>query len=165
MPALVPVARSRKYVTLEPLPADHHDGLVAAASDSEPLDPRHTAVPRPAEMRAKVERRLAASRALLPQSVLPALTIQDRGRTVRVQDPHSGKPGAIIGKSTSINAGASSPGVDIFIPRKGAKRHGVRRAQTRTAAGSQRDTVVFSMLPAKRPQASTGLDCRLARYP
>ncbi|MEO8543919.1 MAG: LytTR family DNA-binding domain-containing protein [Betaproteobacteria bacterium] len=32
----------------------------------------------------KVERRLAASRALLPQSVAPALTIQDRGRTERV---------------------------------------------------------------------------------
>ena len=154
MTALVPVARSRKYVTLEPLPADHHDGLVAAASDSEPLDPRHTAVPRPAEMRAKVERRLALQESdMMPPSI------------VRVQDPHSGKPGAIIGKSTSINAGASSPDVDIFIPRKGAKRHGVRRAQTRTAAGSQRDTVVFSMLPAKRPQASTGLDCRLARYP
>jgi len=32
----------------------------------------------------KVERRLAASRALLPETAAPALTIQDRGRTERV---------------------------------------------------------------------------------
>lgn len=99
MTAIAPVTLRGKYVTLEPLSMDHHDGLVAAASDGELWNLWYTAVPRPEGMRAEIERRLAA---------------QDAGAelsfTTRRNDPETGEPGQIIGL-TSYYA------IDLSVPR------------------------------------------------
>lgn len=88
-----------KYVTLEPLHLDHHDGLVAAAADGELWNLWYTTVPRPEGMRGDIERRLAA---------------QDAGTelsfTTRRNDPLTGEPGEVIGL-TSYYA------IDLAVPR------------------------------------------------
>lgn len=99
MTAITPVTLRGKYVTLEPLSLDHHDGLVAAASDGELWDLWYTTVPRPEAMRAEIVRRLAA---------------QDSGSelsfTARRNHPETGDPGEIIGL-TSYYA------IDLSVPR------------------------------------------------
>lgn len=88
-----------KYVTLEPLHLDHHDGLVAAAADGELWNLWYTTVPRPEGMRGDIGRRLAA---------------QDAGTelsfTTRRNDPLTGEPGEVIGL-TSYYA------IDLAVPR------------------------------------------------
>ena len=58
MARLNPVTLRGKYVTLEPLSENHHDGLVDAACDGELWNLWYTAVPRPEEMRSEIQRRL-----------------------------------------------------------------------------------------------------------
>lgn len=99
MSALVPVTLHGKYVTLEPLDAAHHDGLVAAASDGELWNLWYTTVPSPETMTTEIRQRLAA---------------QDAGTelsfTTRLNDPLTGAPGKIIGL-TSYYA------IDLNVPR------------------------------------------------
>lgn len=59
MTRISPVTLRGKYVTLEPLVEEHHDGLVEAASDGELWNLWYTAVPRPEEMHGEIQRRLA----------------------------------------------------------------------------------------------------------
>ena len=56
---LTPVTLSGRLVRLEPLRHDHHDGLVDAAGDGTMGDRWYTSVPRPDQMRAEIDRRLA----------------------------------------------------------------------------------------------------------
>ena len=53
-----PVALTGVHATLEPLHVDHHDALVAAASDGELWKLWYTSVPRPEAMITEIERRL-----------------------------------------------------------------------------------------------------------
>ena len=99
MSPLAPVTLRGKYVTLEPLSLDHHDDLVAAASDGELWNLWYTTVPRPEGMRAEIEHRLAAQEAGTELSF-----------TARQNDPETGKPGRVIGL-TSYYA------IDLQVPR------------------------------------------------
>ncbi|SEE98266.1 Protein N-acetyltransferase, RimJ/RimL family [Arthrobacter alpinus] len=102
MTAIAPVTLQGKYVTLEPLSMDHHDGLVEAASDGELWNLWYTSVPRPEGIRAEIERRL---------------TLQDTGSmmpfTTRLNDPETGQPGRIIGMTTYCNISADVPRLEI----------------------------------------------------
>lgn len=102
MSLFAPVTLSGRYVVLEPLSLDHHDGLVAAAYDGELWNLWYTSVPQPAEMRAEIERRLS---------------LQESGKmlpfTTRLKDPVTGEPGRIIGMTTYMNIDACVPRVEI----------------------------------------------------
>lgn len=102
MNAFAPIILRGKYVTLEPLCHDHHDGLVEAASDGELWNLWYTSVPKPVGMRAEIERRLS---------------LQDAGTmlpfTARVNDPETGEPGKVIGMTTYCGIDTSVPRVEI----------------------------------------------------
>jgi N-acetyltransferase len=102
MTAIAPVTLRGKYVTLEPLSEDHHDGLVEAASDGELWNLWYTSVPRPEGMRAEIRRRLA---------------LQETGAmvpfTTRLYDPATGQPGRVIGMTTYMNIDAEMPRLEI----------------------------------------------------
>ena len=53
-----PITLTGVHATLEPLSVDHHDALVAAASDGELWKLWYTSVPRPEAMITEIERRL-----------------------------------------------------------------------------------------------------------
>jgi Acetyltransferases, including N-acetylases of ribosomal proteins len=111
MPFLEPVTLVGDVVTLEPLSAEHHDGLVRASEDGRLFDLWYTAVPGPDTMRAEIARRL---RLLQEQSMLPF--------TVRRNDS-----GAICGMTTYMNVDSRNRRVEI--------------GSTWTAASSQRTGV------------------------
>ncbi|MGA7204211.1 MAG: GNAT family protein [Specibacter sp.] len=102
MTAIAPVTLRGKYVTLEPLSMDHHDGLVEAASDGELWNLWYTSVPRPEDMKGEIQRRLA---------------LQDAGSmvpfTTRLNHPATGAPGKIVGMTTYMNIDAELPRVEI----------------------------------------------------
>jgi RimJ/RimL family protein N-acetyltransferase len=102
MTAIAPVTLRGKYVTLEPLSLDHHDGLVEAASDGELWNLWYTSVPRPEGMQGEIQRRLA---------------LQDAGSmvpfTTRLNDAITGEPGKIVGMTTYMNIDAELPRVEI----------------------------------------------------
>ncbi|RAN71873.1 N-acetyltransferase [Bacillus sp. SRB_336] len=102
MTAFAPVTLRGKYVTLEPLRRDHHDALVEAASDGELWNLWYTSVPRPEDMKAEIERRLAQ---------------QDSGMmlpfTTRLNDPATGEPGKVIGMTTYCNIVPELPRLEI----------------------------------------------------
>ncbi|PYI67929.1 N-acetyltransferase [Arthrobacter livingstonensis] len=102
MTAIEPVTLRGKYVTLEPLSRDHHDGLVQAASDGELWNLWYTFVPRPEDMKAEIERRLALQESGL---MLPF--------TTRLNDPATGEPGNVIGMTTYMNIDAGLPRLEI----------------------------------------------------
>ena len=102
MTAFEPLTLRGKYVTLEPLRLDHHDGLVEAASDGELWNLWYTSVPRPEAMRAEIERRLALAES---KSMMPF--------TTRLNDPATGEPGKIIGMTTYCGIDAGLPRVEI----------------------------------------------------
>ena len=58
MQFLHPITLKGHYATLEPLSLDHHDALIAAASDGKLWKLWYTAIPKPENMRAEIERRL-----------------------------------------------------------------------------------------------------------
>jgi N-acetyltransferase len=110
---LEPLTLTGKYVTLEPLSRDHHDGLVAAARDGELWRLWYTSVPSPEGMAADIERRLA---------------LQDQGSmlpfTTRLTDPATGGPGRVIGMTTYMNIDAGTPRVEIGSTWNAASVHG-----------------------------------------
>ncbi len=189
---LSPVTLTGKLVTLEPLHRDHHDDLVAAASDGRLWELWYTSVPSPESMRAAIEGKLA------DPMTLPF--------TVRRNDT-----GGLVGMTTYLNADPEVPRLEIgstwtaasaqrtgvnaeskllllahafetlgcrvvefrthwhnqqsrtAIARLGAKQDGVLRNHRRLPDGSLRDTVVFSILDSEWPAVRTGLLHRLAR--
>jgi RimJ/RimL family protein N-acetyltransferase len=108
MMQMQPLTLTGDVVTLEPLAAAHHDGLVAAVQDGELWKLWYTSVPDPAGMAAEIRRRLALQE---QGSMLPF--------TVRRTDT-----GAVIGMTTYMN-------ID-------AENHRLEIGSTFTAAGSQR---------------------------
>jgi RimJ/RimL family protein N-acetyltransferase len=189
---LSPVTLSGKLVTLEPLDADHHDGLVEAASDGRLWELWYTSVPSPETMAADIARKLADP-AMLPF-------------TVRRTDT-----GAVVGMTTYLNVDLDVPRLEIgatwtavsaqrtgvnaeskllllthafealgcravefrthwhnhqsrtAIARLGARQDGVLRNHRVLPDGSLRDTVVFSILDTEWPAVRNGLLLRLAR--
>ena len=189
---LSPVTLTGDLVTLEPLSVDHHDELVAAASDGRLWELWYTSVPSPETMRADIARKLAEP------TTLPF--------TVRRNDT-----GAVVGVTTYLNAEPEVPRLEIgatwtaasaqrtgvnaeskllllthafdvlgclavefrthwhniqsrtAIARLGAKQDGVLRNHKRMPDGSLRDTVVFSILDTEWPAVRAGLRHRLAR--
>ena len=111
-PAIAPITLTGKYVVLEPLSLDHHDGLVEAARDGELWQLWYTSVPAPEHMAAEIERRLA---------------LQDSGSmlpfTTRLIDP-AGRPGRVIGMTTYMNIDAATPRVEIGSTWNAATAHG-----------------------------------------
>ena len=189
---LTPVTLTGELVTIEPLRPDHHDDLVAAASDGRLWELWYTSVPSPEAMRADIARKLAEP------TTLPF--------TVRRNDT-----GAVVGMTTYLNAEPDVPRLEIgatwtaasaqrtgvnaeskllllthafealgclavefrthwhnqqsrtAIARLGAKQDGVLRNHRRLPDGSLRDTVVFSILDTEWPAVRNGLRHRLAR--
>jgi N-acetyltransferase len=99
---ITPVTLVGKYVVLEPLRPDHHDGLVAAAQDGELWNLWYTSVPTPDGMAAEIDRRLALQQS---GSMLPF--------TTRLRDAVTGEPGRVIGMTTYMNIDAAVPRVEI----------------------------------------------------
>jgi RimJ/RimL family protein N-acetyltransferase len=83
VPFLEPVRLTGQLVVLEPLLIEHHDELVAAASDGRLWELWYTAVPAPGGMRAEIDRRLAqqAAGTMLPFTTRRADTGQVVGMT------------------------------------------------------------------------------------
>jgi RimJ/RimL family protein N-acetyltransferase len=94
---LEPVTLAGDLVSLEPLQPDHHDGLVAAASDGHLWELWYTSVPSPDTMRADIAEKLAeqADGARLPF-------------TVRRTDT-----GAVVGTTTYLNIELDVPRLEI----------------------------------------------------
>ena len=91
-----PLVLAGDLVVLEPLRPDHHDELVAAASDGRLWELWYTAVPTPDEMRAEIDRRLAEQAA---GTMLP-FTVRRSG-------------GAAVGMTTYMNIEADVPRLEI----------------------------------------------------
>ena len=97
MTSLTPVTLTGPTITLEPLAADHHDGLVDAVSDGDLWNLWYTSVPTPEGMAAEIHRRLALQE---QGSMLPfALRRNDSGR--------------ILGMTTYCNIDVDTPRVEI----------------------------------------------------
>nr|WP_157242959.1 GNAT family protein [Pseudarthrobacter sp. GA104] len=108
-----PLTLTGRYVTLEPLSGDHHDGLVDAARDGELWRLWYTSVPSPEQMAEEIERRLALQE---QGSMLPF--------TTRLTDPATGGPGRILGMTTYMNIDAGTPRVEIGSTWNAASVHG-----------------------------------------
>ncbi|MCU1434166.1 MAG: amino acid acetyltransferase [Pseudarthrobacter sp.] len=102
MTFLEPLTLTGRHVVLEPLASEHHDGLVAAALDGELWNLWYTSVPRPEDMAAEIDRRLAMQ---AHGSMQPF--------TTRLIDPATGGPGRIIGMTTYCNVDAVTPRLEI----------------------------------------------------
>jgi len=93
---LAPVGLSGAHCALKPLSADHHDGLVAAASDGELWRLWYTAIPSPDGMAAEITRRLDLQ---AKGSMLPFTSVDAQGR--------------IAGMTTYMNVDAVHKRVEI----------------------------------------------------
>jgi RimJ/RimL family protein N-acetyltransferase len=94
---LSPVTLTGDLVTLEPLGPEHHDPLVAAASDGRLWEHWYTAVPSPDGMTADIEARLAMQAA---GTMLPFVVR-------RLSD------GVVVGETTYCNVEAEVPRVEV----------------------------------------------------
>ncbi|MCI0142328.1 GNAT family N-acetyltransferase [Arthrobacter bambusae] len=97
MTLIAPVTLDGRFVTLEPLSTDHHDGLVDAAKDGELWKLWYTSVPTPEGMAAEIDRRLGLQE---QGSMLPFAT--------RLK-----ADGKLIGMTTYMNIDAATPRVEI----------------------------------------------------
>lgn len=113
MTSIAPITLTGKYVVLEPLSQDHHDGLVEAARDGGLWRLWYTSVPAPEQMAAEIERRLALQEI---GSMLPF--------TTRLLDPATGRPGRVIGMTTYMNIDAATPRVEIGSTWNASSAHG-----------------------------------------
>ena len=104
---LEPVRLAGELVVLEPLSHEHHDGLVAAASDGRLWELWYTSVPSPDGMRAEIDRRLAeqAAGSMLPFTVL---------RT----------SGDVVGMTTCMNIEADVPRLEVGSTWTARSAHG-----------------------------------------
>jgi N-acetyltransferase len=94
---LDPVRLTGELVTLEPLGPEHHDALIAAASDGRLWEHWYTAVPSPDGMAADIESRLAMQAA---GTMLPFVVR-------RLAD------GVVVGETTYCNVEAEVPRLEI----------------------------------------------------
>ncbi|AMB41468.1 MULTISPECIES: GNAT family N-acetyltransferase [Paenarthrobacter] len=108
MTAIEPITLRGHFVTLEPLDASHHDGLVEAARDGELWKLWYTSVPTPEGMAADIDRRLALQAA---GSMLPFAT-------------RLNSTGKLIGMTTYMNIDADTPRVEIGSTWNAASAHG-----------------------------------------
>jgi RimJ/RimL family protein N-acetyltransferase len=111
---LDPVRLTGDVVTLEPLGPEHHDALVAAASDGRLWEHWYTAVPSPDGMAADIESRLARQRA---GEMLPFVVR-------RLSD------GVVVGETTYCN-------VEPDVPRLEIGSTWTARSAQRTAVNSE----------------------------
>ena len=79
MPWPAPVTLQGRIVKVEPLRAEHHDGLVEAVKDGELWNLWYTKVPTPEAMRADIERRLGLQE---KGSMLPFVVLENATRRV-----------------------------------------------------------------------------------
>lgn len=93
---LAPVSLHGAHAALEPLSADHHDGLVAAVRDGELWKLWYTAIPSPEGMAAEIERRLALQ---AKGSMLPFTSFDAQG--------------LVAGMTTYMNVDATHKRVEI----------------------------------------------------
>src|SRR3954454_22388682 len=105
---LSPVTLTGELVSLEPLRPEHHDDLVAAASDGRLWELWYTSVPSPETMRADLDRKLADPATL--------------AFTVRRNDT-----GAGVGRATYLTVEPEVPRLEIGStwPAASAQRTGV----------------------------------------
>ncbi|HEV7168419.1 MAG TPA: GNAT family protein [Micrococcaceae bacterium] len=129
MPFADPVTLRGQLVSLEPLSAEHHDGLVAAVQDGELWKLWYTSVPGPEGMAAEIERRLQ---------------LQERGSMLpfTARDAVSGR---IIGMTTYMNIDAVNKRLEI--------------GSTWNAAGAQRTGTNTESKLLLLTHAFENLDC------
>ncbi|WAH95836.1 GNAT family N-acetyltransferase [Arthrobacter sp. MMS18-M83] len=108
MTLIAPVTLDGRFVTLEPLSPEHHDGLVDAAKDGELWKLWYTSVPSPERMAAEIDRRLALQE---QGSMLPFAT--------RLK-----ASGKLIGMTTYMNIDTATPRVEIGSTWNAASAHG-----------------------------------------
>ena len=108
MTTISPVTLTGKFVTLEPLRPEHHDGLVDAAKDGDLWKLWYTSVPGPEQMAAEIERRLA---------------LQERGSMLPFAT-RLNSSGRLIGMTTYMNIDAATPRVEIGSTWNAASAHG-----------------------------------------
>ncbi|MDI2035697.1 GNAT family N-acetyltransferase [Paenarthrobacter nitroguajacolicus] len=108
MTSIEPITLTGKFVTLEPLAQEHHNGLVDAARDGDLWKLWYTSVPTPEGMAAEIDRRLSLQEA---GSMLPFAT-------------RSNATGKIIGMTTYMNIDAATPRVEIGSTWNAASVHG-----------------------------------------
>ncbi|MGF6833490.1 RimJ/RimL family protein N-acetyltransferase [Paenarthrobacter sp. TE4293] len=108
MTSIEPITLTGKFVTLEPLSMEHHDGLVDAARDGELWKLWYTSVPAPEGMAAEIDRRLALQ---AQGSMVPFAT-------------RSNATGKLIGMTTYMNIDAVTPRVEIGSTWNAASAHG-----------------------------------------
>ena len=97
MQFLSPITLKGQFATVEPLHAEHHDALIAAVSDGKLWKLWYTAIPKPENMRAEIERRLHLQQ---QGSMLPFV--------IRRNDT-----GALCGMTTYMNADVANRRVEI----------------------------------------------------
>jgi len=97
MQFLSPITLKGQFATVEPLHAEHHDALIAAVSDGKLWKLWYTAIPKPENMRAEIERRLHLQQ---QGSMLPFV--------IRRNDT-----GALCGMTTYMNADVPNRRVEI----------------------------------------------------
>ena len=97
MQFLSPITLKGQFATIEPLHAEHHDALIAAVSDGKLWKLWYTAIPKPENMRAEIERRLHLQQ---QGSMLPFV--------IRRNDT-----GALCGMTTYMNADVANRRVEI----------------------------------------------------
>ncbi|MEV7606310.1 GNAT family protein [Paenarthrobacter sp. NPDC089322] len=108
MTSIEPIILTGKFVTLEPLRTDHHDGLVEAAKDGALWKLWYTSVPTPEGMAAEIERRLDLQ---VKGSMVPFAT-------------RLNSTGKLIGMTTYMNIDADTPRVEIGSTWNAASAHG-----------------------------------------
>lgn len=97
MQFLSPITLKGQFATVEPLHPEHHDALIAAVSDGKLWKLWYTAIPKPENMRAEIERRLQLQQ---QGSMLPFV--------IRRNDT-----GALCGMTTYMNADVANRRVEI----------------------------------------------------
>ncbi|WP_026541282.1 GNAT family N-acetyltransferase [Paenarthrobacter nicotinovorans] len=108
MTSIEPITLTGKFVTLEPLSQEHHDGLVEAARDGDLWKLWYTSVPTPEGMAAEIDRRLGLQ---AEGSMLPFAT-------------RSNATGKLIGMTTYMNIDAATPRLEIGSTWNAASAHG-----------------------------------------
>jgi RimJ/RimL family protein N-acetyltransferase len=191
---LSPVTLTGRLVTLEPLHRDHESGLAEAVRDGELWNLWYTSVPRPEDMAAEIDSRLARAAA---GQMLPFATRRNSdGRLIgmtsycsidpdvpRVEIGYTWNARSAQGTGTNPESkrlllahAFDTLGCEAVcfvthwmnqqsraaIARLGAKQDGVLRAHRRSANGSLRDSVIFSILRSEWPMVRAGLDLRLS---
>ncbi|WP_017199118.1 GNAT family protein [Arthrobacter sp. M2012083] len=108
MTSIEPITLTGKFVTLEPLSQEHHDGLADAARDGDLWKLWYTSVPTPEGMVAEIDRRL---------------DLQAKGSMVPFAT-RSNATGKLIGMTTYMNIDAETPRLEIGSTWNAASAHG-----------------------------------------